>query len=514
MERDPASNQLKNYKNAHQSPEQVTTASGKPYENASRAALTAGARGPVLMQDLELVDELAHFARERIPERPVHAKGAGAFGYFEVTHDITKYCKAKIFEKIGKQTPMAIRYSTAVGSLGSADTVRDVHGFALKFYTEEGNFDIAGFDAPIFFLRDPMLFVSFLHVLKKNPETNLIDYDKFWDFMSLRPETIHHLTMMYSDRGIPYGYRHMDGFGVHAFKMVNAKNEAVYAKFHFKTDQGTKNFTTEEAAIVQSEDLDWFNRDLYNAIARGNYPTWTAYIQVMTMDQAEKYVNNPFDLTKVWPHKEYPLIQFGKYTLNRNPSNYFAQVEQIAMSPSNLVPGIEPSPDRIFHARLFAYNDTQRHRLGANFYMIPVNCPFHAKARSNMRDGPMCVDDNKGGAPNYSPNSFNGLFDDATGTGTRHKLSGTVDVARYEVGNEDNFTQCGVFYRKVLSEKEKESLVNNIAKDLVKAQDFIQERQIENFSKADQNYGTRVRAAINQIKMNNGIKPCMDMAKL
>ena len=360
---------------------------------------TVGPRGPVVLQDVTYLEEMAHFDRERIPERVVHAKGAGAFGYFEVTHpEITKYCKADMFSKVGKRTPMAARFSTVGGESGSADTVRDPRGFALKFYTDEGNWDLVGNNTPVFFLRDPILFPSFIHTQKRNPQTHLKDPNMFWDFITLREETTHQVVaFLFSDRGIPDGYRHMNGYGSHTFKLINDKNEAVYCKFHFKTDQGIKNLPVDVAEKLSATDPDYSLRDLYNAIASGKPPSWTAYIQVMTYEQAKTWKFNPFDLTKVWPHGEFPLIQVGKMVLNKNPDNYFAEIEQLSFAPSTLIPGVEPSPDKMLQGRLFAYQDTARHRLGANFHGIPVNRPRCPVMHPTMRDGPYTYDDNHKG---------------------------------------------------------------------------------------------------------------------
>ncbi|NWH64651.1 CATA Catalase, partial [Geococcyx californianus] len=329
-----------------QKPDVLTTGAGNPIGDKLNI-LTVGPRGPLLVQDVFFTDEMAHFDRERIPERVVHAKGGGAFGYFEVTHDITQYCKAKVFESIGKRTPIAIRFSTVAGESGSADTVRDPRGFAMKFYTEEGNWDLVGNNTPIFFIRDAMLFPSFIHSQKRNPQTHLRDPDMMWDFWSLRPESLHQVSFLFSDRGIPDGFRHMNGYGSHTFKLVNANGRAVYCKFHVKTDQGIKNLSVEEAGRLASTDPDYAIRDLYNAIAKGDFPSWSFYIQVMTFEEAEKFPFNPFDLTKIWPHGDFPLIPVGKLVLNRNPVNYFAEVEQMAYDPSNMPPGIEPSPDKM-----------------------------------------------------------------------------------------------------------------------------------------------------------------------
>lgn len=498
--REPAMEQLTNYKKNHSKPGALVTGHGAPIDDKLNS-LTIGSRGPILLQDITYIDEIAHFDRERIPERVVHAKGAGAFGYFEVTHNIKKYCKAKVFSEIGKKTPIAVRFSTVGGESGSADTVRDPRGFAVKFYTEDGNWDLVGNNTPIFFIRDPLLFPSFIHTQKRNPATHLKDPDMFWDFVSLRPETTHQIMFLFSDRGIPDGYRHMNGYGSHTFKLVNEENEAVYCKFHYKTDQGIKNCLPPKAGQLASDDPDYSIRDLYNAIEKGNYPTWTLYIQVMTFSQAEKYRYNPFDLTKVWSHAEFPLIPVGKLVLNRNPKNYFAEVEQIAFSPSHLVPGIEPSPDKMLQGRLFSYADTHRHRLGANYLQLPVNCPFKTTVINYQRDGPQNYGNNQEGAPNYYPNSFNGPVDSQKYK--QHIYKTTGDVARYNSADEDNFTQANEFWLKVLNSEEKERLVQNIAGHLKDAADFIQERAVKNFASVNTELGKRLSDKLTQKKLES-----------
>lgn len=498
MSRDKAAEQLNDFKKNQTKEELLTTGHGCPLSDKLNS-LTVGPRGPILLQDIQLLDEMAHFDRERIPERVVHAKGAGAFGYFEVTHDITKYTKAKMFSEIGKRTPLAVRFSTVGGESGSADTARDPRGYAVKFYTEEGNWDLVGNNTPVFFIRDPILFPSFIHTQKRNPATHLKDADMFWDFITLRPETTHQVSFLFSDRGTPDGYRHMNGYGSHTFKLLNSEGKPVYCKFHYKTDQGIKCLSAERADYLAGSDPDYAIRDLFNAIAEGNYPSYTMSIQVMTFEQAEKWEFNPFDLTKVWPHDEYPLIPVGRLTLDRNPQNYFAEVEQLAFSPANLVPGIEPSPDKMLQGRLFAYNDTHRHRLGANYHQIPVNCPYRARSKNYQRDGPMTVDENQSSAPNYFPNSFSGPVDRKPNEGEpRFTISG--DVMRYNSTDEDNYTQVCTFYKKVLNEEEQQRLVNNIANHLVNAQEFLQERAIKNFSQACPEYGAGIRSALNRIK--------------
>lgn len=498
MPRDKAAEQLTEFRDSQKGKtETLTTEAGCPISDKLNS-LTVGPRGPLLMQDVVYMEEMAHFDRERIPERVVHAKGAGAFGYFEVTEDITKYCKAKVFSEKGKRTPVAVRFSTVGGESGSADTVRDPRGFAVKFYTEEGNWDLVGNNTPIFFIRDPLLFPSFIHTQKRNPVTHLKDVDMFWDFITLRPETTHQVMFLFSDRGIPDGYRHMNGYGSHTFKLVNADGEPVYCKFHYKTDQGIKNVPVEKANEYAGSDPDYSIRDLYNAIEAGNYPSYTFYIQVMTFKQAETWKFNPFDLTKVWPHGEFPLIKVGKIVLNRNPKNYFAEVEQAAYAPSHFVPGIEPSPDKMLQGRLFAYADTHLHRLGANYLQIPVNCPYRARPRNYQRDGPMCVTENQNGAPNYYPNSFSGPVDDPKTKQSVFNVSG--DVARWNSADEDNFTQPGIFYKKVLNNDEKARLISNIVNHLVMAKDFIQERAVKNFTAVDPDFGTKVKDGLEKLK--------------
>merc|ERR1712110_209847 len=500
--RDIATNQIQiqkdRKKNVYQEdPDRLTTAHGAPVGDKLNS-LSVGPRGPLLLQDHVLIDKLAHFDRERIPERVVHAKGAGAHGYFEVTHDITKYCKAKIFESIGKRTPLFTRFSTVGGEKGSADSERDPRGFAVKFYTEEGNWDLVGNNTPIFFIRDPILFPNFIHTQKRNPETHLKDPDMFWDFISLMPMTTHQVSFLFSDRGTPIGYRFMNGYGSHTFKMVNAGGEAVYCKFHYKSDQGIRTFTRQEADEMAKSDPDYAIRDLYNAIASGDFPTWTMFIQVMTFKQAEHWEFNPFDLTKVWPHEEFPLHPVGRLTLNRNPRNYFAEVEQLAFSPAHLVPGIESSPDKMLQGRLFSYNDTHRHRLGTNWQQIPVNCPYRAKTRNYQRDGPMTVDSNQDGTPNYYPNSFMGPADSPKWKQVPIQVTG--DIQRYNSADEDNFTQCGIFFRDVLNKDEKERLVDNIASHICNAQDFLQDRAVRNFGAADRAFGSMLRKRIDFYK--------------
>lgn len=487
-----ASDQLDEYKKEHPTPEQATTSFGAP-QHTCTATMTVGDNGPVLIQDTFFLDTMTHFDRERIPERVVHAKGGGAFGYFEVTHDITKYCKAKIFSKVGKKTDCLVRFSTVGGESGSADTARDPRGFAMKFYTEDGIWDIVGNNTPIFFIRDPILFPSFIHTQKRNPATHLKDPNMFWDFITLRPETTHQVCFLFGDRGVPDGHRHMNGYGSHSFKMVNAKGHAVYVKFHFKTDQKIKNIMSDRAEKLCGSDPDYSNRDLYEAIDNGNFPSWTLYIQVMTFEEAEKYKWNPFDLTKIWSHKHHPLIPVGKMVLNRNPANYFSDIEQSAFSPANMVQGIEPSPDKMLQGRLFSYHDTHIHRLGLNYHQLPVNCPYACKPRHYQRDGPQAFV-NHGGAPNYYPNSFNGPQPDEKSEHHVEKFSG--ECKRVETGTKDNYSQVTTFWEEVLNEEERERLVANIAGHVKDAKDFIQQRAVKNFTEVHADFGSKLEKAL------------------
>uniref|UniRef100_A0A7S2V427 Catalase n=1 Tax=Fibrocapsa japonica TaxID=94617 RepID=A0A7S2V427_9STRA len=507
MNRDKVANQIKDQKESTIRPGTLTTSNGAPLDSLT-ASMTAGPKGPIVLQDFMLLDYIAHFDRERIPERVVHAKGAGAFGFFEATTTTgSQYCKAKFLDQVGKRTPVGIRFSTVGGESGSADTARDPRGFAVKFYTEEGNWDMVGNNTPIFFIRDPVLFPSFIHTQKRNPQTHCKDADMFWDFISLRPETTHQVSFLMSDRGTPDGYRHMNGYGSHTFKNVNAAGEAFYVKYHFKTDQGIRNLPASEADRIAGEDADYAIRDLYNAIANGDYPSWTVYIQVMTFKEAQEASFNPFDVTKVWSHQDYPLLEIGRMVLNRNPENYFAEVEQAAFAPAHMVPGIEPSPDKMLQARLFSYADTHRHRLGTNYQQIPVNQPFNCKVANYQRDGPMTMD-NQGAAPNYFPNSFSGPETAPHAEWHADPLSG--DVARRDTGDEDNFTQAGIFYSQVLDAAARERLTDNIAGHMVEAQEFLQKRAIANFAAAHPEYGAKIAekiAILNASRKPSGPRP-------
>jgi len=454
-------------------------------------SLTAGNPGPVLMQDIHLLEKLAHFDRERIPERVVHAKGAGAYGYFEVSADVTKYTRAKFLSPIGKRTEVFLRFSTVGGEKGSADAERDPRGFALKFYTEEGNYDLVGNNTPVFFIRDPLKFSDFIHTQKRNPATNLKDPNMFWDFLSLTPESIHQVTILFSDRGTPRSYRHMNGYSSHTFKWHNDKGAYFWVKYHFKTTQGIQNLTRQEAEVMKGKDPDHATRDLSDAIKRGDYPSWTLEMQIMTPEQAMTSRFDPFDVTKVWPHADFPPLAIGRLVLNRNPENYFAEVEQAAFSPANFVPGISASPDKMLQGRLFSYHDTHRHRLGPNYHLLPVNAPKASRVDNYQRDGFMRFDNNFGGGPNYFPNSFGGPLPSQEAAEPPFEISGKASRQKYAHPNDD-FVQAGDLYRKAMSDTDREHLIGNIVDHLAGAQTRIQYRQSAVFYKADPDYGRRV----------------------
>ncbi len=439
----------------------ITTASGAPVVNYEDT-MTIGPRGPVLLQDFFLHEKLAHFNRERIPERIVHAKGTGAYGTFTVTQDISQYTRAKLFNGIGKETRVFARFSTVGGEKGSADTERDPRGFALKFYTEDGNYDLVGNNTPVFFIKDAKKFPDFIHTQKRDPHTNCKSPTMMWDFWSLNPESLHQVTTLMSDRGTPYGYRHMHGYGSHTYSMINAKNERVYIKYHFRTQQGIKNFTDAEAQEMRGKDPDFSQRDLVDAIHNEDFPKWTLYIQVMTEEQTKTFRWNPFDLTKVWSQKEFPLIEVGVMELNEIPDNYFAHVEQAAFAPAHVVDGISFSPDKMLQGRILSYPDAQRYRLGGNYEQIPVNrCPF--MVNNYQRDGYMRVDGNQGSNPNYYPNSFDHNYEDQSYKEPALQVESQVadHYDRNAPGENDHYTQPGDLYR-LLDDEQKQHLIQNI----------------------------------------------------
>jgi catalase len=468
----------------------LTTAFGIPVGD-DQNSLTAGPRGPVLLQDVHLLEKLLHFDRERIPERVVHAKGAGAHGYFEVTTDVTRYTKAKFLSQVGQRTEVFVRFSTVGGERGSADAARDPRGFAIKFYTEEGNYDLVGNNTPVFFIRDPLKFPDFIHTQKRHPAKNLPDANMFWDFLSLTPESIHQVTILFSDRGTPATFRHMNGYSSHTFKWYNDKGEYFWVQYHFKTDQGIKNLSREEAKRLGGEDPNHATRDLYEAIERGDYPSWTLEMQILTPEQARDFQWDIFDITKVWPHGEVPPVKIGKLVLNRNPVNYFAEVEQAAFCPGNVVPGIAISPDKMLQARVLSYHDTHLHRLGPNYHLIPVNAPKYAPEKNYQRDGFMRVDANGGGGPNYWPNSFGGPAPDPTAGEPPFEVEGLAWRHPFTHPNDD-FVQAGNLYRKVMTDTDRDHLIGNIVSHLGDALKRIQMRQTSLFFKADPDFGRSV----------------------
>ncbi len=470
----------------------LTTAGGNPVGD-NQNSQTAGERGPVLMQDFHLTEKLAHFNRERIPERVVHAKGSGAFGTFTVTNDITKYTKAKLFSEVGKQTELLSRFSTVAGERGAADAERDVRGFSLKFYTEEGNWDMVGNNTPVFFVRDPLKFPDFIHTQKRDPKTNIRNTTSMWDFWSLSPESLHQVTILFSDRGLPKSLRTMHGFGSHTYSFINAENERFWVKFHFKSMQGIENLTNEEGAKVIGEDRESHQRDLFEAIENKNFPKWKFSVQIMPEAEADKQEFNPFDLTKVWYYEDYPLIEVGIVELNRNPENYFAEIEQSSFAPSNIVPGIGHSPDKMLQARIFAYADAARYRIGGNHEHLPVNRP-KSPVHNYQSDGVMRADDNGAAAVNYEPNSFSGPKEDKQFNEPPLKISGDADRYNHRIGNDD-YTQPGKLFN-IMSDDQKQQLFNNIAAAMDGVPQFIVDRQLEHFSKADPAYGEGVKNAL------------------
>jgi catalase len=473
----------------------LTTDSGAPVTDDQNSR-TAGPAGPVLIEDRHLIEKLAHFDRERIPERVVHAKGSGAYGYFEVLTDVTRWTKARFFAPVGKRTEIFIRFSTVAGEKGSADTVRDPRGFAIKFYTEDGNYDLVGNNTPVFFIRDPLKFPDFIHSQKRDPYTNIHEPDNIWDFFSLSPEATHQFTILFSDRGIPASFRTMDGFGSHTFQWVNAAGEVFWVKYHFKTDQGIRNLIAPDAARIAGENPDYHQRDLLRALDQGDYPSWTLKMQIMPAADAAQYRFNPFDVTKVWPHRDYPLMTVGRIVLNRNPENYFAEVEQAAFNVAHFVPGIGPSPDKMLQGRLFSYGDTHRYRLGTNHMQLPVNRP-RADASNYSRDGAMRTDGNHGREKNYEPNSFGGPQQTGKPLWAPIEVAGlTGNHAPVHRKDDNDFVQAGALYR-LMSEEEKQRLIGNIATSLsqVSREDII-ERSVGHFRKADPQYGDRLAEAV------------------
>jgi catalase len=470
----------------------LTNVTGAPVVD-NQNVMTAGKKGPMLLQDTWFLEKLAHFDREVIPERRMHAKGSGAYGTFTVTHDITKYTKAKIFSQIGKKTELFLRFSTVAGERGAADAERDIRGVAMKFYTEEGNWDLVGNNTPVFFLRDPLKFPDLNHAVKRDPRTNLRSAKNNWDFWTSLPEALHQITITMSDRGIPFSYRHMDAFGSHTFSLINAKNERYWVKFHFKTQQGIKNLTNAEADAIIAKDRESHQRDLYESIEKGDFPRWKMSIQIMPEKDASKCPYNPFDLTKVWPHKDYPLIDVGILELNRNPENYFAEVEQSAFNPASIVPGIGFSPDKMLQGRLFSYGDAQRYRLGVNHNQIPVNRP-HCPVTGYHRDGAMRVDGNYGSTLGYEPNSYGQWQQQPAFAEPPLSIDGAADHWNHRE-DDDYYSQPRALFN-LMSSAQKKALFENTAAAMGDAPREIKIRHIGNCLKADKVYGQGVADAL------------------
>ena len=471
----------------------MTTASGRPVAD-NQNVQTAGRPGPMLLQDPWFLEKLSHFDREVIPERRMHAKGSGAYGTFTVTHDITKYTRASIFSEVGKKTECFVRFSTVAGERGAADAERDIRGFAMKFYTETGNWDLVGNNTPVFFLRDPLKFPDLNHVVKRDPRTNMHSANSNWDFWTSLPEALHQVTITMSDRGIPASYRHMHGFGSHTFSFINKDNVRTWVKFHFKTLQGIKNLTDEEAMELIGRDRESHQRDLYEAIERGDFPRWELKVQLMTEQEADGYRINPFDLTKVWPHADFPLHDVGVLELNRNPENYFPEVEQSAFNPMNVIDGIGFSPDKMLQGRLFSYRDAQNYRLGVNHGQIPVNrprCPFH----SYHRDGMMRTDGNNGSAIGYEPNSYGEWQDSPEMKEPPLKLHGDAYNYNEREYDEDYYSQPGDLFR-LMSPGQQKALFKNTAANMGDSELFIKQRHVRNCYKADPAYGRGVAEAL------------------
>ncbi len=468
----------------------LTTTAGAPISD-NQNSLTVGDRGPLVLQDVALIEKLAHQNRERVPERTVHAKGSGAYGVLSISADISKYTKAHFLQK-GRKTDMLIRFSTVAGERGAADAERDVRGFAMKFYTEEGNMDLVGNNTPVFFVRDPYKFPDFIHTQKRDPRTNLRSHTAMWDFWSLSPESCHQVTILFSDRGLPASYRHMHGFGSHTYSFINERGERHWCKFHFKTQQGIKNLTNDEAAELVGRTRESHQEDLYNAIENKDFPKWKFYIQVMTEDQAKRTSYNPFDLTKVWPHGEFPMIEVGHFELNRNPKNYFAEIEQAAFNPNNIVPGVSWSPDKMLQSRTFAYTDAHRYRIGTHYEMLPVNRPRNEVHHYHL-DGAMRMDIPEYDGAYYEPNSFGGPVQQERYKEPPLRLDDpTMDRFDHRKGNDD-YSQCRALFR-LMSSSQRQQLLDNIAEHMKvgRVPEEIVRRQIDVFMRVDPAYGAGV----------------------
>ncbi len=470
----------------------MTTSGGNPVGD-NQNSLSAGARGPLLMQDYQLIEKLAHQNRERIPERVVHAKGSGAYGTLTITQDISQYTKAKVLQE-GAATPMLIRFSTVAGERGAADAERDVRGFAMKFYTQEGNWDLVGNNTPVFFIKDPLKFPDFIHTQKRHPRSNLRSTTAMWDFWSLSPESLHQVTILMSDRGIPKTLRHMNGYGSHTYSLINKEGERFWVKFHFKTEQGNETMTNEEADALIAKDRESSQRDLYDSIEAHDYPRWKMQIQIMSDKEAKDASFNPFDLTKVWPHADYPMIDVGVMELNKNPENYFAEIEQSAFSPSNVVPGISWSPDKMLQARVLSYADAHRYRLGTHYEMLPVNRPL-SEVNTYHADGPMRFDSPAGSDAYYEPNSFDGPIEDPQYVEPPFPSDGDGYRYNHLADSDDHYTQPRALF-ELMSDDQKEQLFHNISAAMDGVPKEIVYRQLALFKKISPAYAAGVAKAL------------------
>jgi catalase len=484
------------------SPKAMTDNHGAPISD-NQNSLTAGVAGPTLLADYQMIEKNAHFNRERVPERIVHAKGGGAFGYFEVTDDVTEYTRADFLGKVGKRTDLVIRFSTVAGEHGYADTDRDPRGFAVKFYTDQGNYDIVGNNTPVFFIRDAMKFPDFIHSQKRHPQSGLRDPNRMWDFWSLSPESLHQVTYLMGDRGLPQGWQFMNGYGSHTFQWINAAGKTVWVKYHFKTELGVKNLTRQEAVKIAGEDPDFHRRSLFDLIAGGDVASWKLYVQIMPNDDAATYRFDPFDVTKIWSHKDYPLIPVGRMVLNRNPTNYHEDVEQAAYEPSNVVPGVWFSPDKMLQGRIFAYADAHRYRIGTNYMSLPVNRP-KVQVANYQRDGLMRFDGNGGSADNYEPNSFGGPVEQKQYTEPSYKMPGNT-TGRFEqrTARNDDYVQAGDLYRLMTSDAQ-DRIVDTIVTMMKSVQRDIALRAVGNFAKCDATFGERLARGL---ALNELLKP-------
>jgi catalase len=474
----------------------TTTNAGIPVASDEHS-LTQGPGGGILLHDHYLIEKMAQFNRERVPERVVHAKGAGAFGVLEVTEDISRYTKADFLQP-GKRTDVLARFSTVAGEQGSPDTWRDPRGFSLKFYTEQGNHDLVGNNTPVFFVKDPMKFQDFIRSQKRTPDSGLRDNDMQWDFWTLSPETAHQVTWLMGDRGVPRTFRHMDGFGSHTYQFINAAGERSWVKFHFLTDQGAEFLTQDGADELAGTAPDHHRQDLFGSITNGDFPSWTLKVQIMPEADAATYRFNPFDLTKVWPHADYPLIKVGSMTLNRNPDNFFAEIEQSSFEPSNMVPGIGVSPDKMLLGRMFSYADAHRYRIGTNYAQLPVNLP-KAQVNSYSKDGAMRIAANPPGTPVYAPNSYGGPKADADhDDGAGWDAGGPMVHAAYDLhAEDDDWGQAGALVREVMDDAARDRLVGNVSGHLLNGvSEAVLLRAFDYWRKIDGEVGKRIEEAV------------------